>query len=70
MVKVTEALLHMYEKHKEYLQEQVERCDYLDGKYRHRDDNHYGMQSQAYENALDNLKSLFGENDCECIECI
>lgn len=63
MIKVTEALLHMYEKHKEYLEKQVKLCDYLDSKHKNRNDNSYSQQSQAYENALDNIKSLFGETE-------
>lgn len=48
-------------KHRKYLEDQVKRHDYLDSKFKNRNDNSYSIQSQAYENALDNLNSLIGE---------
>jgi hypothetical protein len=48
-------------KHQEYLEKQIERHDLLDGKFKNRHNNSYADKSQAYENALDNFKSLFGE---------
>jgi hypothetical protein len=58
--KVTESLLNMYEKHKKYLEDAIIRMDFLDGKFKNRNDSSYKNQSDAYGMALDNLKSLFG----------
>jgi hypothetical protein len=37
--------------------------DYLEGKFKNRHDDSYKHMSVAYELALDNLQTLFGEKD-------
>jgi hypothetical protein len=61
MAEITGALLNMYENHKKYLEEQIERCGYLHGKSNGA--NHHLARVEAYKLALDNLKSLFGETE-------
>jgi uncharacterized coiled-coil protein SlyX len=56
-----EMLKHNIRKHKLYLDKQVRRHDYLDEKFKNRNDNSYANKSQAFEDALDHLESLFGE---------
>ncbi len=60
---ITSRLLDMYEKHKRYLEKQIERSDYLGNKTQNKKSLFYSGQAEAYKNALDNIKSLFGETE-------
>jgi hypothetical protein len=61
MAKVAGSLLYMYEKHKEYLEKQIERCGYLHGKSGGA--SHHLARVEAYKLALDNLQLLFGAKE-------
>jgi hypothetical protein len=50
-------------KHRQYLDKQVRRHDYLDEKFKNRNDNSYANKSQAFEDALDNLNNIFGDEE-------
>lgn len=68
MSTVTEALLNMYEKHKKYLVKQIEMHRYLDGEYNKLVpyDGEHAHKAESYALALDNIKSLFGEEEKYC----
>ncbi len=63
MTEIAGALLSMYEKHKAYLEKQVKNEIFLDGKFNslvpYKEEHKH--KAEAYKLALDNIKSLFGE---------